>query len=113
MNTKGEKAEQIASLYLQAQGLTLITSNYRSRFGEIDLIMREGQTLVFIEVRLRKNKTFGGAEASITPSKQHKTVITAEYYLQQQGAQACRFDAILMDKEDANSITWIKNAFEA
>lgn len=113
MNTKGQIAEQIASDYLRAKGLRLITSNYRSRFGEIDLIMQEDKTLVFIEVRLRKNKLFGGAEESITASKQHKIVITAEYYLQQYGSQACRFDAILMDKEDVNSITWIKNAFEA
>jgi putative endonuclease len=113
MNNKGEAAEQIAAEYLIAQGLKLITSNYRSRFGEIDLIMQDGASLVFIEVRLRKNKRFGGAEESITASKQHKIVITAEYYLQQHGNQACRFDAILMDKADAKSITWIKNAFEA
>ena len=75
MNTKGQKAEQIASAYLQAQGLTLITSNYRSPFGEIDLITRESETLVFIE--LRKNNFYGGAEASITPLKQHKIVISA------------------------------------
>ena len=113
MNNKGQAAEKIAAEYLTAQGLKLITSNYRSRFGEIDLIMQDGASLVFIEVRLRKNKTFGGAEESITQSKQHKIVITAEYYLQQHGNQACRFDALLMDKADVKSMTWIKNAFEA
>lgn len=113
MNNQGQAAEKIAAEYLTAKGLKLITSNYRSRFGEIDLIMQDGASLVFIEVRLRKNKTFGGGEESITASKQHKIVITAEYYLQQHGSQACRFDALLMDKADTKSIMWIKNAFEA
>jgi putative endonuclease len=113
MNKQGEAAEQIAAEFLKAQGLKLITSNYRSRFGEIDLIMQDGANVVFVEVRLRKNKHFGGAEESITVAKQHKIVITAEYYLQQHGNQACRFDAILMDKADAKNISWIKNAFEA
>ena len=113
MNNKGQVAEQLAARYLSAQGLTFITSNYHSRFGEIDLIMQDGACLVFVEVRLRKNKKFGGAEASITASKQHKIVITAEYYLQQHGNQACRFDVILMDEEKTASITWLKNAFEA
>lgn len=113
MNNQGQAAEKIAAEYLTAKGLKLIASNYRSRFGEIDLIMQDGASLVFIEVRLRKNKTFGGGEESITASKQHKIVITAEYYLQQHGSQACRFDALLMDKADTKSIMWIKNAFEA
>ena len=113
MNNKGQEAELIAAKYLNAQGLKLVTRNYRSRFGEIDLVMQDGASLVFVEVRLRKNKLFGGAEESITASKQHKIVITAEYYLQQHGNQNCRFDVILMDKEDARNITWIKNAFEA
>ncbi len=113
MNNQGQAAERIAAEYLIAQGLKLIACNYRSRFGEIDLIMQDGASTVFIEVRLRKNKTFGGAEESITASKQHKIVITAAYYLQQHGNQACRFDAILMDKADEKNISWIKNAFEA
>ena len=81
----GNAAEQLATEYLQAQGLRLLTRNYRSRFGEIDLIMQDGKTVVFIEVRLRKSQNFGGAEASITSSKQHKIVMTAEYYLQENG----------------------------
>lgn len=113
MNNKGQAAEIIAAQYLDAQGLKLIARNYRSRFGEIDLIMQDGASLVFVEVRLRKSKLFGGAEESITASKQHKIVITAEYYLQQHGNQNCRFDVILMDKEDAQNVTWIKSAFEA
>ncbi len=113
MNDKGQAAENFAAEYLKAKGLKLISTNYRSRFGEIDLIMQDGQSLVFIEVGLRKSKFFGGTEASITTSKQHKIVTTAAYYLQQHGDQACRFDVILMDKVDARHIDWIKNAFEA
>ena len=113
MNDKGQAAENFAAEFLKAKGLKLISTNYRSRFGEIDLIMQDGQSLVFIEVRLRKSKFFGGAEASITTSKQHKIVTTTAYYLQQHGNQACRSDVILMDKVDARHIDWIKNAFEA
>lgn len=113
MNNQGQAAEDFAAEYLKAKGLKLIANNYRSRFGEIDLIMRDGESLVFIEVRFRKNKAFGGAEESITASKQHKIIMTAAYFLQQQGNQACRFDVVLMDKLDAQHIHWIKNAFEA
>jgi putative endonuclease len=109
----GNAAENLAAHYLQKQGLKPIASHFHSKFGEIDLIMQDGDTLVFVEVRLRKNKQFGGAEASITSSKQHKIVMTAEYYLQQHGNKPCRFDVVLMDKVDLNHMTWIKNAFEA
>ena len=110
---QGDVAEALAAEYLRTQGLKHITSHYRSRFGEIDLIMQDKDTLVFIEVRLRKNTQFGGAAASITSSKQHKIVMTAEYYLQQHGNRPCRFDAILMDGMDTKHITWIKDAFQA
>lgn len=110
---QGDDAEEIAAEYLIKRGLKHVTSQYRSRFGEIDLVMRDQDTLVFVEVRLRKNKQFGGAEASITSSKQHKIVTTAAYYLQQHGDVPCRFDAILMDELSTNNITWIKDAFQA
>lgn len=110
---QGNAAEALAAEYLKKQGLKYLTSQFRSRFGEIDLVMQEKETLVFIEVRLRKNKQFGGAEASITSSKQHKIVTTAEYYLQQHGNAPCRFDVILMDGIDIKNITWVKDAFQA
>ena len=110
---QGNVAEKLAANYLEKQGLKHIASQYRSRFGEIDLVMRDQDTLVFVEVRLRKNKQFGGAEATITSSKQHKIVTTAAYYLQQHGDAPCRFDAILMDDINMDSITWIKDAFQA
>lgn len=111
MNNLGTVAETIAADYLLKQGLSLITRNYSCRFGEIDLIMQDSKTTVFVEVRLRSNSTFGGAGASITKSKQAKLSRTAEHYLQQHGNVACRFDAILMNKVSAAHIEWIKNAF--
>lgn len=113
MNNLGEEAEQIAATYLQQNGLTLLDRNYRCRFGEIDLIMRDGKTLVFVEVRLRRDNSFGGAGISITPSKQQKLTRTAEHYLQQYGVASCRFDAILMTKANVENIEWIRNAFDA
>ncbi len=112
MNVHGQAAEQLAAAYLQRQGLTLIERNYRSRFGEIDLIMRDGKEVVFVEVRLRSNGMFGGAGASITAAKQQKLVRTAEDYLARHGASACRFDAVLMAALDDRQLEWIRNAFE-
>lgn len=113
MKSLGDDAEKLAASYLQQQGLTLVTSNYQCKFGEIDLVMREGNSLVFVEVRLRSNSHFGGAAASITATKQRKLALTAEHYLQKYGNSACRFDAILMDSKDAQHIEWIRNAFDS
>jgi putative endonuclease len=112
VNNLGADAEQVAATYLQQQGLTLITSNYHCRFGEIDLIMRDGKTLVFVEVRMRSNASFGGAGMSITSSKQHKLMRSAEHYLQQHGSVACRFDVVLMTKPSTENIEWVCNAFD-
>lgn len=109
---KGSDAEQLAVSYLQRQHLVLVTQNYRCRFGEIDLIMRDGDTLVFIEVRMRANDQFGGAAASITPAKQTKLVLTARHYLSEiSNEPPCRFDAVLLSGIDECNIEWIKDAF--
>ena len=109
---KGSDAEQIALSYLQRQNLVLITQNYRCRFGEIDLIMRDGATLVFIEVRMRGSETFGGAATSITPAKQAKLLHTARHYLSQLKSEPpCRFDALLLSGAGGQKIEWIKDAF--
>ncbi|HEX5539580.1 MAG TPA: YraN family protein [Methylophilaceae bacterium] len=113
MNLLGSEAEKLAAKFLQQQGLTLITSNFNCRFGEIDLVMRDEKTLVFVEVRLRSAQAFGGAGGSITLSKQQKLIRTAEYYMQLHGSDACRFDAILMHKPAVENIEWIRNAFDA
>lgn len=113
MNTLGSEAEIIAAIHLQQKGLKLLAQNYQSRYGEIDLIMQDGKTIVFIEVRLRTTNSFGGAAMSITPSKQQKIIRTAELYLQKHGNADCRFDVILMNKASEDGIEWISNAFDA
>ena len=112
MNTLGNQAEKVALSYLEQQGLTLIEKNYQTRLGEIDLIMQDGESIVFVEVRLRKNNLFGGASESITQAKQRKIAKVAEQFLQHHGNQACRFDAIVMEKAEIQHIQWIKHAFE-
>lgn len=112
-NNAGLEAEKLAATFLTNHGLKLVTQNYHCRFGEIDLIMTDAKTLVFIEVRLRSNSQFGSAASSITPQKQKKLILTAQHYLQQHGQSACRFDAILMSKNNLQNIEWIRNAFDA
>lgn len=109
---KGSDAEKIALTYLKRQNLELIAQNYRCRFGEIDLIMRDGATLVFVEVRMRGSEAFGGAATSITPAKQTKLLRTARHYLSQLNSEpACRFDALLLSGTGGQEIEWIKDAF--
>jgi len=109
---KGSEAEQYAERFLQNQNLILMARNYRCRFGEIDLIMRDGTIVVFVEVRLRTSQFFGGAAESITPLKQRKLVRTARHYLSAlKSAPPCRFDAVLLSGSRGEYIEWIKNAF--
>ena len=107
----GNAAEDLACVFLQGKGLKLIERNFRCNYGEIDLIMQHGKTLVFIEVRLRSSAHFGGAAMSINQSKQQKLRRTAALYLQTHGDSACRFDAVLMSKIDINALEWVQDAF--
>lgn len=111
--SRGQHAEDLAAVFLQQQGLVLIERNYRCRFGEIDLIARDGKTLVFVEVRMRASARFGGAAASITAAKRDKLTRTARHYLATGNARppACRFDALLVSGS-VQEIEWLKNAFE-
>jgi putative endonuclease len=112
--SNGAQAEQRAAQYLRQQGLKPVTKNYRSRFGEIDLIMRDGAELVFVEVRLRSNAGFGGAAASIDARKQQRLIRTAQQYLAGLShIPPCRFDAVLMDDVEGVNVQWLKNAFES
>lgn len=105
--------EEAAARYLQAAGLKLVARNYRSRRGEIDLIARDGGTLVFVEVRYRRSSRFGSAGASVDARKQQKLLATAHSYLQQKKLDCpCRFDVVAIEG-DAQNIQWIKNAFGA
>ena len=113
MKGDGLAAEKLAAQFLQENGLRLLESNFRCRFGEIDLILQDSGVTVFVEVRLRSSPNFGGAAASITNAKQAKIIRTAEAYLQQHDSRApCRFDVLLLDGL-ASTPQWIKNAFEA
>lgn len=110
----GALAEQWAAQYLQGQGLKSIEQNFRGRFGEIDLIMQDGASLVFIEVRMRRNHDFGGAAASIDTRKQQRIIRTAQQYLAGLAhIPPCRFDVVLMDDAQGHNVQWLKNAFDA
>ncbi len=112
--TPGAQAEAHAAQFLQRRGLTLLHRNYRCRQGEIDLVMRDGATLVFVEVRLRRRSDFGGAAASIDGAKQGRLIGAAQHYLASLGrTPACRFDAVLLQSADGAGIEWIRNAFGA
>ncbi|AMX02052.1 putative endonuclease [Microbulbifer thermotolerans] len=105
--------ETVAARYLQAAGLRLVTRNYHGRYGEIDLIAKDGNTLVFVEVRYRRSSRFGSAGASVDLRKQKKLVATAQTYLQQNKLDCpCRFDVIAIEG-DTQDIHWIKGAFGA
>ncbi len=115
---KGLHFEDQASDYLQAHCLVLLHRNYRCRCGEIDLVMRDGSTLCFIEVKFRKSCLFGGAAASIPKTKQRKIIKAALFYIASHkhlANRAIRFDALLIQRhaDGRNHINWIRNAFYA
>jgi putative endonuclease len=114
----GQQAEDQALAWLQAQGLRLESRNYRvahgpsARGGEIDLVMRDRDgTLVFVEVRARRDGRHGGAAASITPAKQRALTFVAQHYLARlRVLPACRFDVVAID---GGQVTWLRAAFDA
>ncbi|NIO42085.1 MAG: YraN family protein [Burkholderiales bacterium] len=110
MSLPGEQAEALALDYLRLNGLAEVERNYRCRMGEIDLIMRDGEVLVFVEVRLRASDAFGGAGESIDARKRQKLLTTARHYLSSKGnIPLCRFDVVLLNGDSC--IEWIQNAF--
>lgn len=111
----GRLAEDLAACFLEKRGLTVLARNFRCRGGEIDVVCRDGRTLVFVEVRLRRSAGFGGAAASITGSKQRRIILAAQHYLaaNDRHDSDCRFDCVLLDGTDERRIDWIKNAFSA
>ncbi|HEY2629453.1 MAG TPA: YraN family protein, partial [Usitatibacter sp.] len=103
--SSGADAEQAAENCLVRGGLEIVARNYRTRFGEIDLIARDGETLVFVEVRLRSSDRFGGAAASIDAHKRARIVSAARQYLSRLGRNPpCRFDVVTLD---GGSPTWM------
>ena len=111
MNHKiiGSQAEAQCLKYLQAAGLTLIRSNFYSRFGEIDLIMQDKKDIVFVEVKMRF-ASYQAAAFSVNVHKQKNMLLTAKYFILKHYKQepSCRFDAVLLVKLN-NQITWVKN----
>lgn len=108
----GKSAEALAENYLAGMGLVPVSRNYRCRQGEIDLIMRDGETLVFVEVRYRKSGHYGSALETVTATKQQKILIAAQLYIQEQKVDdtiPLRFDVIGITGDD---IQWIKAAFD-
>lgn len=106
----GQLGEDKALAHLTQHGLTLLERNFRCKGGEIDLIMQDRDSLVFVEVRSRAESRFGGAAASVTRSKQARLIVAAQVYLQRyRMPPASRFDVIAID---GASLDWLKNAIE-
>jgi len=107
----GQAGEDEALAYLQKKGLVLIERNFRCKGGEIDLVMQDNNTLVFVEVRKRANHRHGGAAASVTTAKQKRLIIAAHIFLQRyKMPPACRFDVVAID---GDTLEWLNNAIDA
>ena len=108
----GDAWESQARRWLERHGLRFIAANARERGGEIDLIMRDGAVIVFVEVRYRRNASYGDAAASVTPQKQQRLLKPARLWLSRQNGSFdtvdCRFDVVAFT---GNDIQWLKNAF--
>ncbi len=111
----GRQAEKLALDHLRDKGLEKITTNFRCRMGEIDLVMLDGDCLVFAEVRFRKQNRFTSAAGSVDHHKQRKIIRTAVAFLgrhPQYSSFAVRFDVVGLDQSgDHTTLTWIRDAF--
>ena len=114
--SRGRWAEDLALAYLRKQGLEARTRNYRCRTGEIDLIMEDGKTIVFVEVRYRRRQDFGDGFETVDRRKRARVLSTASHYLQNTPGAAgrpCRFDVVSVSGQgDDRRLHWIPNAFE-
>ncbi len=110
----GTDSETMAATYLEKCGYKIIQRNYRSKFGEIDIIAKDGDTLVFVEVKARKSRAYNPKEA-ITRSKKRKISMVALYYLKTTGQTnaRARFDVVAIDSaKKSGAVEVVKNAFE-
>lgn len=113
---RGQQAEEAAHRYLQQQGLKPLARNWRCKRGELDLVMLEGDTVVFVEVRYRQHQGWGGALESIDARKRSKLCLAAEHFLLEHPrwrSQPCRFDVIAWSNDLNGTPSWIKNAFDS
>lgn len=112
----GAAGEERATAYLLAQGFTLVARNFRCPLGEIDIIVKNAQQLIFVEVKQRRSQHFGAAAEMVTPSKQKKIILSAQVFLQQHAKYRHlnpRFDVIALDTSGIEAeITWIPHAFD-
>ncbi len=106
----GSRYENMAAEYLKRQGVTILEQNYHGRQGEIDLIGKDGDYLVFIEVKYRRTVSHGAPAEAVTSCKQRRIRMTAQYYLysRRYGSVPCRFDVVCIL---GGEIQWIRNAF--
>lgn len=114
---RGDAAEAQARQYLEQHGLCLLAQNWRCRVGELDLVMLDADTVVFVEVRYRRHSAWGGAVESVDARKREKLSRAAQHFLQQEARWAkypCRFDviAITADSQAPAQLNWIQNAFD-
>ncbi|MDE2342302.1 MAG: YraN family protein [Betaproteobacteria bacterium] len=108
---RGKQGEDLAARFLEQRGLHILARNYRCRQGEVDLVARDGTTLVFVEVRWRGGQRFGGAVESIDIRKRRRLVAAARHYLGVSGVTlACRFDAILIQGNEDVVLEWVRDA---
>jgi putative endonuclease len=110
----GNAAEELAARYLQDAALVILERNYRCKLGEIDIIARDGETLVFVEVRLRRQRGFGEGFDTVDRRKQQKLIRTAKLFLQERkffDQYPCRFDIVSI--QSLTELNWIKDAFLA
>ena len=109
-NNDGQRAELEAQRYLEKHGLILIEKNWRTRFGEIDLIFKDTAMIVCVEVRMRSRREFGGAAESIDFRKQRRLLSAASLYSIRHPKMPLRLDAVLIDGLDPPKIHWIRDA---
>lgn len=113
MIDQGKRGEDLAASHLERAGLAVVKRNFRTRHGEIDIVARDGNALVFVEVRVRQSAKFGGAAASITSAKRYRLRLAASAYLARCPVQpACRFDAVLIESLDPPVVDWVRDAFD-
>lgn len=116
MRSTGLVFENLALAHVQREGLVLITRNFTSRFGELDLVLRDREIVVFLEVRYRRSQAFGGALASVGATKRDRLGKAASLFLQANPSlsrQPCRFDVVAISgSAEAPIIDWQRNAFE-
>jgi len=114
---EGSHWERVAESFLQAKGLQTIMRNFNCRLGEIDLILEDGDCLVFAEIRYRRTARFGDGAASITPMKQKRIIRAAQRFLQFQPhrtRQPCRFDVVSLGHDRGKlNVNWVRGAFTA